>query len=468
MTKVHPQAELGQVRFLPLPTLTPAMQNDLLYRPVDPSDPDIKALAESIRQRGVLEPLVVSCDGVIASGHRRHAASHLAGLTKVPCRVIEMPSTDPGFVAVLREFNRQREKTDVERLREEVVSADPEESYRLLIEHRRSVSGVTAEAISIDGVKKRSVISKAKTPFLSAIVRVLNERQDFWPLSDRQIHYALLNNPPLIHASKPDSVYQNLPACYKSLTDLLTRARLTGFIPMHVIADVTRPISTWQVHANTRPFVREQLDRFLKGFYRNLLQSQPNHIEIVGEKNTVEGVIRPVAEEYCIPLTTGRGYCSLPPRHDMAERFRKSGKENLVLLVLSDFDPDGEEICHSFARSMRDDFNVTKIHPIKVALTDRQASDFKLPASMEAKKTSSNYSKFVARYGQNVFELEAIQPAELQRLLREAINSVIDLDAFNREIDAEKRDAAFLEGVRRQALPWLNEVASAGQIGGSN
>jgi len=96
------------------------------------------------------------------------------------------------------------------------------------------------------------------------------------------------------------------------------------------------------------------------------MQSQPNHIEIVCEKNTVEPIVRTVAADYCIPVTSGRGYCSLPPRNVMAQRYQRSGKEKLVLLLLSDFDPDGEEIAHSFARSMRDDFAVADVHAIKV------------------------------------------------------------------------------------------------------
>ena len=73
------------------------------------------------------------------------------------------------------------------------------------------------------------------------------------------------------------------------------------------------------------------------------MQSQPNHIEIVGEKNTIAPIIRPVAAGFSIPTTIGRGYCSLRPRYDIAERFRKSGKDRLLLLILTDFDPDGQE-----------------------------------------------------------------------------------------------------------------------------
>jgi hypothetical protein len=438
--------------------LRPHPLNDRLYRPVSSTDPEIIALADSIRKHGLREPLVVTLDDVLLSGHRRLAAARLAGLNPVPCRVEKIDSSDPDALRLLREYNRQRVKSIDEVVREEIVSAEPEESYRFLQEHRRQASKVSADTICIEGHKHRARISKAKQPFLSAVKGVLVDRRDFWPLTDRQIHYALLNNPPLIHASKPNSCYQNTVQAYKSLCELLTRGRISGEIPFHAIHDPTRPVSAWHFYREPAAFIREQLKDFLDGYYRDLQQSQPNQIEIVGEKNTVESIIRPLALEYCVPMTIGRGYSSLPPRYDMACRFQRSGKEKLVLLFLSDFDPEGEDIPHSFARSMRDDFGIENILPIKVGLTADQVDELNLPPQMKAKATSSRYAGFVERHGDDVFELEAVPPEQLQNMLRVAIDGVIDVDAYNAEIDAEKRDAAHLDGVRRAAQRALGDL----------
>jgi hypothetical protein len=435
-------------------------QNDQLCRPVSPEDPEVIALAESIRREGLLEPLVITSDRFVLSGHRRLVACQLARLAKVPCRVVEYRSDDPKVLELLREHNRQRVKSLDEILREEVVSANPEEAHRFLQEYRRQATRVSTETITIEGHKHRAKITAAKEPFLRAIHAVLEDRKAFWPLTDRQIHYALLNEPPLIHASKPASVYGNTLKSYKSLCELLTRARLAGLIPFHAINDPTRPVKVWNFPRNVGGFLRRELNGFLKGYYRDLQQSQPNQVEIIGEKNTIDNIIRPIAMEYCIPMTIGRGYCSLPPRHAMAERFRQSGKHQLVLLALSDFDPEGEDIAHSFARSMRDDFGVEAIVPIKVALTSQQVVEMQLPPEMKAKETSSRYAKFTSRHGEEVFEMEAVPPGRLQGLLREAIDSVLDIDAYNAEIDAEKEDAARLDEVRRRALKVIGEVDS--------
>jgi len=364
-------------------------------------------------------------------------------------------------MVLLRECNRQRIKTFDQKLREEVISANPKEAYRSLREYREQASSVVVDTIEMGECKQRCRISDAKGPFLAAISKIVAERRAFWPMSDRQIHYALLNDPPRIHARKPHSVYANDLKSYKALTDLLARARLAGDIPFEAIADPTRPVTVWGVHRDCQMFLRQELDTFLKGYYRDLMQSQPNHIEIVAEKNTVHPILRPVAAEYCIPLTVGRGYCSLPPRYEMAKRFRRSGKSSLVLLILSDFDPDGEEIAASFARSMRDDFGVARLEPVKVALTGDQVEEFALPPGMTAKRTSAHHAKFTEKYGQHVYELEALPPGMLQDLLREAIDEVIDSDAFDHEREEEEREAANLENARRRAHRALGDLADA-------
>ena len=96
----------------------------------------------------------------------------------------------------------------------------------------------------------RCEISRAKQPFLDAILKIMTEWREYWPLSDRRIHYPLLNAPPLKHAKKPDSVYRNDKASYNALTELLTRARLAGIIPMESISDETRPICVFEVYAD--------------------------------------------------------------------------------------------------------------------------------------------------------------------------------------------------------------------------
>lgn len=450
----------SKVSHVPLSEISPAPENDELYRPISFDDPEIVALADSIQQFGLREPIVVSTDGWIISGHRRYAACCKLGLARVSVRVESVRREDDrdAFLVLLREHNRQREKSIDEKLREEVISVNPDEAHRRLREARNRSDHLAIKPFRIHGRMKRRRISDAKKPFLRAIHSVVEERRPFWPLSDRLIHYALLNAPPLKHASKPDSRYDNSMKSYKCLVELLTRARLEGHIPFEAIADETRPVSRWDVHRSPQPFIRRELRSLLNGYYRDLQASQPDHVELIIEKNTLKSVINPVASEYCIPMTSGRGFCSLQPRREIAERYWSSGKRRLILVIVSDFDADGEEISQSLARSLRDDFGIEQVYPIKAALTLEQTQQLALPGALKAKPSSSNFRKFVQATGSDhCWEIEAVQPLQLQQLVRDAINSVMDLSLFNAEVEQEKRDATQLEAMRRAMVSTLKD-----------
>ncbi|MBL8879293.1 MAG: ParB N-terminal domain-containing protein [Phycisphaerales bacterium] len=465
------RAPVRSLIHLPLNTVRPSPENDSLYRPTQDDDLAMVSLAESIRARGILEPLVISSDLFIISGHRRFAAARLAGLQTVPVRIVRTARSDDldAFTALLREHNRQRVKGLDELLREEVVEADPTVAHAALLQHCETIQDWDLSQngrIDLGDTKRRSEINKAKWPMLKAVIRPLDERKAFWPLSVRAVHYALLNDPPPRHASKPRSRYCNDSVSCKALCDLLTRARHEGDVPWEAIDDPTRPIILGDAHDSVQSFVQRDLDTLFCWYRRNLQRSQPAHIEIVAEKLTVRTILEPVARRYTIPLTIGRGFASTPPRKRMAERFRASGKDRLILSVLSDFDPDGGGIASSFARSMRDDFHIRQIEAIKVTLRHDQIEQYAVAENcIKAKRTSSRWPAFAAEYGEHqpVYELEAVRPNDLQMLLMEAADCVLDVDLFNREVDAEAQVAAFLETARRRALKAL-EGCSQGDL----
>ena len=202
--------------YLSIWKIDPSPENSKLYRPVTPDDDETLELADSIKKDGILEPLIVSDDLYIISGHRRHTAAPLAGLTKVPCRIRrdvtrgDGPTANPKFLELLRECNRQRVKSRDELMRETVIDVDPETAYRALIKHRRKKAKLKIETIQVRASTPRKEISAAKQEFLRAAQHVINvELVDFLPTDIRSIHYRLLNDPPLIHSEKPNSRYRN-------------------------------------------------------------------------------------------------------------------------------------------------------------------------------------------------------------------------------------------------------------------
>lgn len=273
----------------------PSAINDKIYSPISfgRPTPGILAMAKDVKERGILEPIVISGDFYIISGHRRYAAAQMAGLKRVPVRMLEhVVSRTREFSTLLVAFNRQREKTYEEILRETLVQVDRGDAYKALRVAREARAAVDVETVDIVGSKERAAITSAKRPFLDAAIAAIESLKPFHPVSVRQIHYQLLNSRPLTHASKPDSQYANNLASYRQLSDLLTRARLKRLIRMDVIADETRPVIIGDSHRSATDYLRREIDGFLRGYYRDLQQSQPNHIEIVAEKNTLSNLDR--------------------------------------------------------------------------------------------------------------------------------------------------------------------------------
>jgi hypothetical protein len=314
--------------------------------------------------------------------------------------------------------------------------------------------------INVGESKRRDGISQGKQAMLAAIVAVVYKLRTYWPLSDRTIHYEVLNDPPLRHMSKPDSRYVNNRNCYNDLCDMLTRARLLGHIPFESIEDPTRKIAEWASYDDITDHARRDMSRFLRNHCLDRQASQPHHLEIVGEKNTVESSIRSVAWEYGIPYTLGRGYCSLDPRHKMMKRFETSGKEKLAILVLSDFDPDGTIIATSFAESLRDDFGVDmdRIIPLKVCLHWDQVKERELAEEFDIPPDKMKLPKFRAhreKYGHHFHELEALSHEDRATMLREAILEVLDEDEFEATMEEEREQQAKIEAARPKLIKTM-------------
>src|SRR5262249_23812823 len=147
----------------PIDGVVPSPDNALLYRPVTPDDAATIELADSIKQRGILEPIVITADNYIVSGHPRHCAARIAGLQEVPCRVVKIRrgkgvTASDEFLKLLREHNRQRVKSRDELLREAVVSVDPLKAHRALAAYRREKSKIKVAPIEIRKIARRKEI----------------------------------------------------------------------------------------------------------------------------------------------------------------------------------------------------------------------------------------------------------------------------------------------------------------------
>jgi superfamily I DNA/RNA helicase len=150
---------------------------------------------------------------------------------------------------------------------------------------------------------------------------------------------------------------------------------------------------------------------------------------------------------------------SLPPKKAIYDRYKRSCKRKLLLLVVSDLDPAGDAIAEDLVKSFRRDFWPCTIDAYKVALTIDQVEDFSLDPSMEAKEDSPTYNSFVERYGiADAYELEAMEPSDLAETLSDAIDDVLDIDLYNQELAREEVDSAQIIAVQEQAAQFFKSL----------
>ena len=104
--KLKTYMETGRVVFLPDRAIRP---NPAQPRKIFREDA-LTELAESIRQHGILQPLSVRRVGTgyeLVAGERRLRAARLAGLTELPCIVMNMDERESGMAAMIENLQRQ-------------------------------------------------------------------------------------------------------------------------------------------------------------------------------------------------------------------------------------------------------------------------------------------------------------------------------------------------------------------------
>ncbi len=104
--KLRTYMETGRVVFLPARNIRPnPSQPRKIFR-----EASLQELAESIRQHGILQPLSVRRVGPhyeLIAGERRLRAGILAGLSEIPCIVMNMDDRESGMTALVENLQRQ-------------------------------------------------------------------------------------------------------------------------------------------------------------------------------------------------------------------------------------------------------------------------------------------------------------------------------------------------------------------------
>jgi ParB family chromosome partitioning protein len=117
---------------------------------------NLEALAQSIREKGVLQPLLVRPLGdgryAIVAGERRYRAAKMAGLAEVPVRVLDLSEKEACLLALVENLQREdlnpyEETLGVLELLSEELGKTREEVVGLLERMRKEKRGAAAQNV---------------------------------------------------------------------------------------------------------------------------------------------------------------------------------------------------------------------------------------------------------------------------------------------------------------------------------
>lgn len=292
-----------------------------------------------------------------------------------------------------------------------------------------------------------------QTPKGNQVIEIVNELQDYWPLTLRQIYYRLV----------AAGHIKNTVSSYNGLSQLIKFMRLDDWLPWKVLQDRGRRVSDKRGWDDHNEFLEASVDQFLEGFERCYLQDQERYVEIWCEKDALSQVFEKVAWPYCIRAVTCRGYQSITFLDSFRRRAQQAIKKGQVPVILyfGDLDPSGVQMFEATKQTLEDEMNLWEVEYHRVALNLDQVKTFDLSVDPQAVKlTDKRYRNFVERFGLVAVELDALHPKTLQEMAVEAIESQFDMDLFREQKEVEQVERERLAGIKEKIVAELKIMTS--------
>lgn len=204
---------------------------------------------------------------------------------------------------------------------------------------------------------------------------------------------------------------------YKRLGDIVSKGRLAGKLDWLSIVDRTRELRRVSHWRNTGDIVQTCAEQFAL----DTRADQANYIEVWVEKEALAGIVVPTCEDLDLHSLVCRGYVSQSAMWTAAMRFAKEQKrERRILLHLGDHDPSGIDMTRDIDARLNIIFGAG-VEVIRIALTEEQVEKYQPPPN-PAKVTDSRYGDYVSRFGEESWELDAIDPPNLVSLIRREVS----------------------------------------------
>ena len=230
---------------------------------------------------------------------------------------------------------------------------------------------------------------------------------------------------------------------YKNLGDIINDARLAGLVDWEAIVDRTRnlqSLSNWDSPADIISACANQ-------FRIDKWENQRYRVECWIEKDALVGVIEGVCNDLDIDYFSCRGYTSQSEMWSAAMRLKRYQHNAQVPLILhlGDHDPSGKDMTRDITDRLAE-FSGGEIEVKRLALNMPQVEQYNPPPN-PAKITDSRAEKYIEAFGQESWELDALEPAVIAQLIRSAVLEVRDQDQWDEAVAKEDEHKAQLAKV---------------------
>ncbi len=261
---------------------------------------------------------------------------------------------------------------------------------------------------------------------------IIDEYQEKgYDLTLRQLYYQFVARALIANSQKE----------YKKLGKAINNGRLAGLIDWDAIKDRTRAMES----NNHWDSPESLIDACAEQFAVNTRSDQDVYIEAWVEKEALIGVVERVCREIDIPWFACRGFVSQSAMYEAACRCRSlSQSKNILILHLGDHDPSGVDMT-------RDNFDRMEMFGIsldvnRIALNMDQIEEYSPPPN-PVKLTDSRSQPYIDKYGEESWELDALDPDVLSSLIRDEAAKHTDEDKRQARIEEQEEGKELLAEV---------------------
>jgi hypothetical protein len=282
--------------------------------------------------------------------------------------------------------------------------------------------------------KEKNFQSESLTIIAQANVIINEYQEQGFRLTLRQLYYQFVAR----------GYIENTQRSYKRLGSLVNDGRLAGLVDWDAIEDRTRNIQALPYWTEPQDIIRAAA----KQFRFDRWAGQDYRVEVWIEKDALAGVIENVCNKYRVPFFSCRGYTSQSELWAAATRFveHEGNNQQGVIVHLGDHDPSGIDM----TRDIKDRFDIfgADVEVVRIALNMDQVNELRPPPN-PAKLTDTRSAEYIKNYGTESWELDALDPAYMEKIIEAQITERIDKSLWNaaaqREEDARAKIAAIAD-----------------------